>query len=264
MYANSGLPLTSIADVAKMYWCSESLPKVAMFGNSFFHYYPFLVPMWFIRNLIVFVVISPCLFGLLKSTENNKIGKKAVVFLVIVCLLDITRALPMPFYLSSWKSLFFFSLGVFVQINRINLRTLLAKLKFKFYFMFAAILLLSMLCGCNSTKTGNLFLNIFTLMEVALLVKISMYSKLAIRIANAHCWEIKLSEMTFFIFAFHIFVLHYVSDYLSRFLQSMGINHGVAIWVYMLSPIFCVMVCICVYCALKRIMPSVLHVLTGR
>lgn len=235
-----------------------------MFGNSFFHYYPFLVPMWFIRNLIVFVVISPCLFWLLKSTENNKIGKRAVAFLVIVCLLDITRALSMPLYLSSWKSLLFFSLGVFVQINRINLQALLAKLSHKFYFLILGVLLLAILFGCNSTKTGNLFLNIFTLLEVALLMKIAISSTFSLKVAKVHCLGIKLSDMTFFVFAFHIFVLHYVSDYLSRFLQCIGLNHGIAILVYMLSPIFCVMVCICVYCALKKTMPSVLHILTGR
>ena len=264
IYANMGLPLVSIADIIKMYWCSESLSKVSMFGNNLYHYYPFLVPMWFIRNLIVFVVISPCLFWLLKSTDNNKIGKKAIFFLVIVCLLDITRVYPMPLYLSSWKSLLFFSFGVLVQINRIVLQPLLAKLSHKLHFLIIGILLLAMLFGGNSTKTGNLFLNIFTILECALLIKIAINSKLSLKVANAHCFGMKLSEMTFFIFAFHIFVLHYVSNYLSRFLQCIGLSHGIAILVYMLSPIFCVMFCICVYCTLKKTMPSVLHILTGR
>lgn len=254
-----------MVDFFKMYWCSESLPMVTLFGNSFEHYYPFLVPMWFIRNLIFFVLISPCLYWLLKPTEDEHVRKISIGVLTLVCLLDATRALPMPFYLSTWKSLLFFSLGVFIQVNKVNLQAWMDdRIGRKFYFLIMVVLLQTMLFGASSTAIGGLFLNIFTLMEVVFLLKLAMNSNWSVKIANAHCFGTRLSEMTFFIFAFHIFVLHYVSSFLSMFLQYLGLNHGIGILVYVLSPIFCVMVCICAYCIFKKTMPSALHILTGR
>ncbi len=85
-----------------------------VFGINLFHF-PSNGPLWYVRNLILLVVISPLILSLLGKQ------KKGLIFLLLVTLLYLSHFLiPRPWWQFfqtgfSFKGLLFFSIGIYLK-----------------------------------------------------------------------------------------------------------------------------------------------------
>ena len=83
---------------------------------------PFLSTMWFLRDLIVCMVITPQLYLLLKG----KYGKVILGIILVLCLMRLS------FFHIAVSSIFWFSLGAFIAIHHINVFAKINKCKKKY------------------------------------------------------------------------------------------------------------------------------------
>ena len=96
---------------------------------TFINYKPLNLPLWYIRDLMILIIISPIIIRLIK--------KSSVFTLVIIGIWYFLNLGP---FIISPKSMLFFSIGIFLGIEHLNL--LIDKVKF---MIFTSVVLLSII-----------------------------------------------------------------------------------------------------------------------
>lgn len=191
-----------------MFWSSTIKDAgVNSLGNTIYNSYPALYPMWFIRDLIVLVIVSP-IFYLFLSRRGLRIA--FITLLLVAC---ITR-LPSHVLGINIESIFWFSVGGFLQLQKYELPTLSTKKVGIFSVTTFILFLLTLLEGSSLTQSGVVLLNVFIIVTVGSLMCLST------KIITKHCQftdsVINLKSTTFFIFASHPFFLPYVQYFIRK------------------------------------------------
>lgn len=188
----------------RMFWCSETwnLDRVDLWGNPAIAYAPFLVPFWFLRDLIVCIAISPIFFYLFN--KNSLQGIRLLGLIIISFLYFTQTSLRIPGLSSS--SIFFFGIGSALSLNNKSLVETFARHKRKVWALFMILLIIEVALDGHNTFLGN---NIYPFY-----VAVGVYSMFPIKPRI----ESKYQHFTFFIFAFHIFILPFVGAALLKLL----------------------------------------------
>lgn len=155
---------------------------------------PLHIPFWFIRNLIVIIFFTPLIYIIIKSRLNK-------IYMLLLLVAYISSIFPtMPGVCS--RSLFFFSLGAWCSISHIDYLSKIGKYVPIFIVMsfFTSFILLM---KHESAFIGSIVLPLFVLcfMAVCLVLSAKRYKFLSLCRLNI------FETNTFFIFAFHSFVL---------------------------------------------------------
>ena len=207
-------------------------------GNSS----PLLCPFWYIRNLMVLVLLSPLLYYIIKYTK--------LIFPIVMGVLWINC------YDSAYtlQSLTMFSLGAFFPINNYNPIPLLNNYK---YIFVSAFVVLGIIDFCHN------FIYVPYAMQyhrLSLIANVFFLIWIGEHLSKYHLYSSSLSKSAFFVFAIHYpltLVLRPFFSYINNFTDSIL----AIVYIVCVGVVTCI--CVGVYFGLRLIAPRLLSVITG-
>ena len=255
-----GKPLHGIVD----YWNSLEPVKINWFhelwdyhkwgginlnwlGNHTVHNTgPYLLHFWFIRDLIVVVLLSPFIYWLVKKLGLWFVGFMGFLFVSGIWI-DIHG-------LGS-TSIFFFSLGAYFTIKQRDLCKSLYPYRWVFYILY--IILLPLMVYLDGVQTyGGMAL--YVIIGVMAILCFSYYLTKDKGVRKKPL----LVDCCFFVYAFHTFIN---KDHIFRYVNKIigDSSSFQQILSYLFSPLITTAVCVSIYYCLRRWHPSFCKVLTG-
>ena len=228
----------------------ENIGGLKAFWNSESGLWPIDGPLWFIRNLIILVILSPIIHYYLKKT-----GILGLVILGILYIFRWWKEIP-GLELSGF---YFFSLGGFFSINQIDFSSF-----FKKYRLLSTSLAVPLLAGIVFTYgNNNVFFpelrGLFTIFGSASVIGIVSYL-----IGNKKIHERAfLSNSSFLIFAAHnVMLLLMVMLKMNKAFPS---TSQIALTIkYFAAPSITIAILLGCYYLMNRWTPRLLAFLTGR
>lgn len=205
--------------------------------------YPICVPFWYIRDLMVTVLLSPIIYYLTKKCR--------FYFVIALAMLWITNYWPLITGLNI-TAIFFFSLGAYCSIFKKNFAELL-----KPHTLLLGVAYLLTIIPVLIAQDANFNL----LRRVGILLGMAFIVSLAARYISNGYWGTDrfLSESSFFIFAFHMTALFVIEDIVN--ISSRTDIMCTAL--YLAMSIFIVIGGLVLYYLLKRWMPRFTALITG-
>ena len=202
-------------------------------------------PLWYMRDMAIMILLSPALPPLFKF-----LGKFAPAVLILLYLSPWNPAIP------SMRAIFFFCMGAWLGIRRMDMLQLCRKVRTASYII-APLLLITATCftgrpGHELAQRVFFPFGIIVFMNVcdSLTRKESTLKRLS-----------GLSEYVFFIYAAHeVLILGWTKGLFARFLGE-GLA---AAWIsYLLVPVVVLAVCIILYRIFKLVAPKPLAFICG-
>lgn len=233
-------------DGKKNIW-TKYTPLEVLWSNS--EGCPFVIPLWFIRDLMIVVLLSFLIYLLVKRMR--------LWGLVLIGLLYVSN-IWIPFSGFSSVSTFFFAAGCYCQIfekDPFNISKLVAWVS---AVIFVLMLFLIVLCWNRIPINGHLHatLTIFgtiLVFKLASLITVDKYS----RIYNS------LASASFFVFAVHEPYILYLSRVIVNKILPFN-NQGIFVIRYFLYAVLTYLICVCIYKLINKLSPKVSKVLVGR
>ena len=207
---------------------------------------PINTPLWFIRDLMVLVVLSPIIWWLIKKTK--------VVFIIALGLIwFFTLGQYIGFPGLCHQSLFFFPLGAYFGINQINFVENIQKYSWLplFYIVLAIIDALS------DKDYYHIIHNSEILLGMAAAVYVSSYLLKKGKIAVNDF----LISASFFVYALHNLFLGKMTKFVVMLTKPE--SPVFVLLIYFLMPAIAILICLGLYKAIKRYSPTLCTLLTG-
>ena len=218
-------------------------------GGQFSASSPFLVPLWFLRDLMVVTLCSPLLYYILKKTRFM-----GILFLTIFYITGTSIHIPG----FSCMAFCFFSIGAYMKIFNDSIYNVTYDYRYYIAIIAVVLWLICTLYDGHHTKIGNIIYPFYVLFGFITLLNISSF------IVNKSLMPIPayLSKASFFIYLSHtIIILPFFSSIAVKvfgdhnpFLMSVS---------YLLVPTATIFVCLFMYFLLRVFLPSLCGVLTG-
>lgn len=239
---------------SEIFWnySTWNIGKLSILGISTQMYGPILLPLWFLRDLIVVTFIfSPIIY------YGIKYLKLFFIFLLCVACLAGISILNMNFI-----GLLFFSIGSYFSINHKNILSM-AK-KYRNIFLIFSIISLILCVYFDENALSDVFLLTYRIMGIPIILYITLYllrNKLVFIYKN-------LSRTSFLVYALHTMVILKFSCLslaiviIEKCLLVSRFTIGY-IFAYFLSPLFCALLCLIIFILLKIYLPKLLVLLTG-
>lgn len=242
-----------ITGIAVIYptWLAEKQNMLGMslteFLNAFWNLNQGLIPLWFIRDLMVINLLSPLLYWLLKKT--------GILFLSFMCLLWL-------FQIGQWlpgiglRASFFYAFGAWFSIHKLGFVEVLRKYERQIYLISISLIFLDTYLWSHHVSCPILFQlsQIIGPLAIALLVsKLLVQNRIK---ANAF-----LAESSFFVFAFHMFIIKIPTIYWVRILP---INTFSTIGILFIIPILTSLICVIIYKCINLFFPHFTGLIMGR
>ncbi len=213
---------------------------------------PVLFPFWYMRSLLIMVVLTPVIYWLIKRL---RIG--FVLLLMAIFLLDIR----MPWFGDhEATAILFFSIGAYFSIMKQDFTQVLWRWRY-------VILPLAVILIIAQTATGSIEGNYTSRMVFYWLRVVQAFA--FIIVASALCkhkrlyeWSKGLAPTSFFIYALHPFILGSLRKIIIK-LTPMSDMWYMQCVDYLAIPLVCVALCIAVYAAGRRWMPCTMKLLMG-
>lgn len=213
---------------------------------------PVLLPFWYMRDLMVMVLLSPLVCWLVK-----KFRLFYLVILLVIYAFDIRV---------SWTSgtltvaALFFSIGAYFAIKKENFTEVLWKGRY-------VICPLAVVLMVWQTYTGSTMGDEISKMTHPWLVVVQSFA-LIIVASNLCCYRKlyekckRLAPASFFVYASHFFILGYVMTFVNN-TAPMGDTWYMHTLCYIVSPLLCTAICMAIYQMMRRYLPGVASVVMG-
>lgn len=208
---------------------------------------PALVPFWFVRDLMMMVVISPIIYFLIKKNKN--------ITLTILSFCYLTN-LWIPITGININGLFFFTMGSYLAIKRKNILDVFRRVKLLCYVLYLVLLPIMIYYDASKTVLGATIYPFFVLIGVIVVFNIAdqlLYHRLV---------KPLFANTAFFIYAFHgiwvVELYHRISTILT---DQSCVLYGIIL--YLSVPIFSIITCLIVYYIMRRYASKILAILTG-
>lgn len=253
-----GKPLSSITDYFSqhgwldMYWSCNSLGTHTDWLGNVIHpsgWAPILVPMWFLRSLIIVSLLSPLIYWFIK-----KCGKVYLTVLLFAYLSHIWIYVPG----SNISAFLYFSIGAFFAIKGLNIIETFQKVRIPIYIAYLLLLFPLIYFDGPNTLVGNYLYPFFVILGVVTYINLATY-------AMKRGWiklHKSLSQSAFFIYGLHmIWVLTYTAKFFTKLFPWN--DWWFASVRYMLIPVLCVLICYAIYKMLINRIPAVIKLFTG-
>lgn len=205
-------------------------------------------PLWYLRDLICMTFIAPIFYYYIKY--NKKYG---IVLLYMLYL----STLELPFRGFSMTSIFYFYLGSFAAINKVDILKFCHSIKIPSYIIAIITSLAATLL--NQTIYFEFVVRVFALFGVISAINLVTYfvDKKSFRDIT-----LKMSSMVFFIYAVHeLFLKNWIKGAFYR-LPISNTGWGMIVG-YIVMPLILLFICILLYKILKKITPKTLSYFTG-
>lgn len=211
---------------------------------------PLHVPFWFIRDLIVLNVSTPFIYFFMK-----RFGAWIMALLTIAYLGDLWPTL-WGFNISS---AYFFTLGAWLSITKIKMFEIVQRQSLPIVLASNAMVLLLVFQADN--EQIMMFIS-----PIYVLVGVFATLILTNKFVDRYSWRMPtlLTQSTFFIFAFHIFVLYTLDGAIMRLGITMPETLLVLIFTYFLYPAIAIAISVLFYWMLHRYTPAICSLLTGK
>jgi len=239
---------------ARLYWDSivNHRPIKGWLGITFSDTMPYLYPMWYVRDLMVATLLSPVAYFLLKQRKKNYV---AYLTLVLLFFSYISNIFIHSIHGFSIICLFPFCLGAFYSLRNISFVKSFNKILAPSIIIGVLLFILEVYYDGRFTTIGSYMYPFWVIFGIISITNIVSTKKVG--------FTSKLSGSTFFVFAFHPFILNYCRICISSLTSIMPIF--VAPYLnYILTPLLCVSVCVVLYDVLEKYIPSVSSILCGK
>ena len=210
---------------------------------------PYLIPFWFMRDLIVVLIFTPVIHWCIKQF------KTFFMLLVLICYI-LGIWFPIPGF-SSLATLYF-SIGAYLMVNKIDLTAVCRRLLYVFYLVAIVLLPFMIYYDGHNTEIGNRIYPFFVLAMCGSIINIITWLERNSKMA----WSKKYSDTTFFIFASHVFFLPYTGKLLRKAVAFMGPLGDIV--AYILIPLLTVIICITLCRIMQRYLPKLSKVIGCR
>lgn len=238
-------------------------------GNMRPMFFPYLQPMWFVRDLICMVIISPIIYYV--------INKFKVIAMSLLALSYIS-GIEIPLCGFSSTALFYFSLGAFLKIQNLKISPFFQRIVIKITSFSISIVILPILLYFGNIPLSYYLQPLFTMSMVAVAFNIIIFMESCLYKENKATTvkEISkiileffssLSNSTFFIYVSHaVFGLYLSGIFINKVIpQNLLYNNTFALpMIYILYAIITIIICWVVYFITKKILPQFIYnILTG-
>lgn len=221
------------------------------FGSENGLAFPLNVPLWFIRDLMVDMLISPIIFGFVKIFRTYGI----LFFLAYYFFGWHFIAIPI---VNLW-TLIFFLFGAYLAINGKNM-VIIARMFSPYIYILCPMMLFSALYFYESQWGGGYFFRTYVLSGL-----IACVSLTALMIERIHFTMPRVMiNSAFFIFAAHLGLplLPYIRKAIEHIIPNS--NYYWMTLRYFVVPICLVCCCLLIYLLLSRFLPRTTKVICGR
>ena len=211
---------------------------------------PFLIPLWYIRDLMVMVIISPLIYFLIKRTRH--------IYIICLTCLFLLRLWP-DIHGISLTAIFFFSLGSEFSIRKRNFVVDMYKISNITNILFAVLLAIILMQCLHIYIMDFSVFPLFLVVGVVFLFNLtSSYVRRNISKKN------NLSKYSFFMYcAHHVLLIGLSIKIVDKFLIVVENETLKQLLALLITPILLIFICIMLYKVIQRFMPSVLKILTG-
>lgn len=213
--------------------------------------FPIDVPMWYVRELIVMVILAPILYWLIKRIGIWFITILGIIWYFIMPMLLPDGGYPVLFFTAA----FFFSCGAYFSINRMSFVDYMRKAQY--------IPLLYILLAIVDTFTKKTDYNIFIheagiLAGVVSAVIITSYliEKGIVKVNST------LANGSFFVFALHTLIINDIGKVVFSVFH-LGDNTCSMLFLYFVVPTITTIICVMIYMFLRKYLHNVCNLLTG-
>lgn len=230
------------------YWSNT---QIDWFGNDLFMTAPFDVPLWFLRDLIFMVFLTPVIYFFIK---NLKLWYILVLFIAYIS--RIWTLIPGLNIISC----FYFSLGAYFSLNKINIIKFVRKYNYPIITMSIILLLASIIYDGRGTIIGQNIIPFFIIVTVFATFSIASYIVEHFRITPTKL----LTSSCFFVYAFHCVMLPCIVSPLMASTKLLNyILPDLPYITYFIAPLLTTSICIIVMQIGKKIAPSITKYYTG-
>lgn len=209
---------------------------------------PANMPLWFVRNLMVICLLTPLLYRLLRTTWSW--------FFLIVLAFCLVYDIVIPVNGLDISSIFFFSLGAWLQINNVSIVTIPAKVG---WMAVALYIPLSYFQFGLYDEPWYILCALATVLIKAIALVFAVSELFKHRII---CSVPKIAEQTFYLYALHGLIIGPVIKIL-YILSGATNNPFLLLFISLLSVFFVVLLSSISYNVLKKYAPSFLKILSG-
>lgn len=234
-----------------LYWdCQEwNLDRTNWIGGEYSASSPYLIPLWFLRDLMVVSFCSPVLYYLLRKTKIW-----GVILLGICYITGVFLNVP-GFSITTF---FFFGLGAYMKMYNIN--PLQATFRFRYVLLLLTVLLwlcCTLLNGHN-TKEGDIVYPFYIITGFFTLINIATH----LVKNNIITIPPLLTKGAFFVYLAHtVLIQEFCTKIINAiFGESNPLYMSLA---YVTTPLLIIMICISGYYVLTKYFPAVSSILTG-
>lgn len=231
-------------------WNEDS---VNLFGWSTQMSGPVLLPLWFLRDLIVIsFILTPLIYLGIKYLRGYWVLLLGIAYLLKACTLPGIGI----------TGVFFFSFGAYLSLNQKNIVTYFRKNRY--FYWIISIVCLVVCVAFDSSQTARLSQSIYSITAVG-----SVISIVAGLLYNRHLKvRPQLSQTSFFVYALHTMILlHFSCLGLAVALteKMFFAEHYIVGYIlsYFVSPFLGAGLCLVAFIVLKTYMPRLLILLTG-
>jgi hypothetical protein len=231
-----------------IFWNGQSTPscKLNFLGFIDGRTAPIDMPLWFLRDLIILSILTPIIYWLIKKAKIYYI-----VVLLMITLLNLWPWIPGL----SIDGLFYYSVGAYFSINRINLLQLSLKIK-KMCFLLSLIMIPAIMIFNRYYDT------LITLFIIPAICSSLVIMSTIINNEKIKKILLNMKSKVFFIYGIHY--LPIVAIY-SIFITGLYSERN-ALWdivLYLSTPLFSVTICLIWYYILLKLFPTFVSALSG-
>lgn len=236
-------------------YCVWGAHKTNWLGWSIPNSGPFAIHFWFVRDLMVAIILSPIIFWSLKKT---RIGGLFVLFFCYC-----SKIWPQIHGLGI-DAIFFFAMGMYLAMNKQSLTNTAQKIKIP---VCLGALFLSVVCtyfnGVTS-HTGRLVFPFFALCAVWSYINIGTIVIKRYNFQISTTWVLG----AFFVYALHACPMPTIGSPLAKINTTLILLlrncPGGSLIYYISSPFITASICLIIFFALRFMMPSICNLLTGK
>lgn len=211
--------------------------------------FPINTALWFIRDLMVVVITTPIIYKLIVKFES--------LFLALLAIVYVSVKMFIPSFGMLATAYFFFSLGAYVSIRKIDIAVMLRPY-FKASIVIYCILGVVYLFAINNISSLAKFVKILnTFVGLGLLLNLSFYL-----IEHNHKVNSFLASSSVFIYMTHCLIIHRMTKILLHVCKPEA--ELSIILVFVVSAALTILILLLSYYILKNKFPDCLRVITGR
>lgn len=209
-------------------------------------------PLWFLRNLIVMVLLFPVFYYVAKLGGS-------LVFILILGGYISESALSLYFNVPhfgwmEYLSCFFFFAGIYAGMNKWNLQRISAPTKIYVWLSTACLFFIRFLPFPEIIKISN------NLTLVLLVVSCFLLADSVVKHFKTEGLPI-LASATFFIYLSHKLGATYIAKKALTIMPVTG--HWSELIVFIVAPLLAVIICLIVYSVVKKLLPNGVHPYIG-